>query len=597
MTDAHRNRRIRWLALGMVGVFLAILARLFQIQQVEPESFSARGDQFRTQLAERIRRGTIVDRRGRELAISTYAYSLYVDPSYYRQLLRLGRFTSEELAQRKATLARILSEVLNVPLSEVASRLDSPRAFEWVRRWVDYETLEALEDRLRQVHLGWWPRSALDYRIEERRVYPRGSLAAHLIGYTNVDGKGLDGLERRYDQLLRSQEVARRALKDGRGRVLDPQALAEEPPEFTVQLTTTLDERIQFFLEEELEAACQKTRAAGGVGIVMNPRTGAVLALANHPAFDLNAYNDPKIPTAVRRNRAIWWPYEPGSVFKVFTLAALLEEGRVRLDEPIFCENGLYQPHPRLRPIRDVHPAGWLSFEEVIVQSSNIGVLKVTSERLPLDRFREYLIRFGLDQKTGIDLPYERTGSLAALRDPSGYALYYAPWGQGISVTPLQLLVGVNALANDGVLMKPYVVAAASDPSGRRLWEASPTPIGRAVRPETARRVVQVMRRVVEEGTGRAAQLPGLSVAGKTGTSQKVSPQGGYERDAFVASFVGFFPAEDPRYSILIVIDEPQGEHYGGRVAAPVFRRVAERILQYERLEAGLASAGEHEDL
>jgi cell division protein FtsI/penicillin-binding protein 2 len=366
--------------------------------------------------------------------------------------------------------------------------------------------------------------------------------------------------------------------------------VAAEYPSNSESIVLTLDERIQYVLETELAGQCENFQAKSAVGIVMDPRTGEVFALANYPAYDLNRYNDPRIPPVLRRNRATWWPYEPGSAFKIVTLAALLDSGKITPDEPIFCENGLYKPHPRIKAIKDVHPYGTLTFAEVIQKSSNIGTLKA-AQRLSQQEFRAYIHRFGLDSVTGVDLPYERRGNVAQVTDPRAYyGMFFVPWGQGVSVTPLQVLSALNVIANKGRLMRPHIVRETLDASGHVQERVQPVMVRQVISEAAAQAAAQILAGVVEKGTGTAARLEGVRVAGKTGTSQKASDERrGYLHGRYMSSFIGFFPVEEPRYSILILVDEPQGLHYGGQVAAPVFRQVAEKILAYEttRLLAG----------
>ena len=563
---------MRWIMLCAVSLFLGLVIRLFQVQWARSDAFDARSRQQHTAIQARVKRGRILDRNRRELAVSENVYSLVTYPPFYRQLAE--RRPAARVHERKRELASLIADQLQLDVTATLRRLDSPREFEWIERRMGHATAKALDDALIEDDFGWWPHGGIDLRVEERRAYPNGELAAHVIGHTNVDGEGVTGVEKTYDDLLRSRDVRRAALKDGKGRVIDPRAVADEAPDTGFDIVLTIDETVQHALEVELAAQCDDHDATGGVGIVMNPTTGEIYALANYPTFDLNHYNDRGVTAAQRRNRAIWTPYEPGSVFKVVTLAALLHSGRARATDVIYCEDGSYVPHARIKAIRDVHPYGSLTLADVIAKSSNIGMLKAAS-RLTQAEFREYVEAFGLALRTEIDLPYERTGVTSALSDRSGYAMYFAPWGQGISVTPLQMLSAVNAIANGGQPTRPHV--------RRDAGRAALDPV---VDPHTARSAVDIMVTVVEDGSGKSAQLDGVRVAGKTGTSQKVAEGSrGYKPGAYMSSFVGFFPADAPEYSMLIVIDEPHGAYYGSQVAAPVFRRVAERIRQNELMQ------------
>jgi stage V sporulation protein D (sporulation-specific penicillin-binding protein) len=563
---------MRWVMLCAVSLFLGLVIRLFQVQWARSDSFDARSRQQHTAIQARVKRGRILDRNLRELAVSENVYSLVAYPTFYRRLA--ARRPSARIDERKRELASLIAAHLGIDAKAALRRLESAREFEWIERRMGHATAKALDDALMAADFGWWPHGGIDLRVEERRAYPNGQLAAHVIGYTNVDGEGITGVEKTYDELLRSRDVKRAALKDGKGRVIDPRAVADDAPDTGLDVVLTIDETVQHALEVELAAQCEDHAAAGGVGIVMNPTNGEIYALANYPTFDLNRYNDREVTASQRRNRAIWTPYEPGSVFKVVTLAALLHSGRARPTDVFYCEDGSYVPHARIKAIRDAHPFGSLTLADVIAKSSNIGMLKAASS-LTQAEFREYVRAFGLALRTDIDLPYERTGVTSSLSDRSGYAMYYAPWGQGISVTPLQMLSAVNAIANGGLPTRPHV--------RRDVERADMTPV---VDAHTARTAVDIMVTVVDDGSGRSAQMEGVRVAGKTGTSQKVAEGSpGYKPGAYISSFVGFFPAEAPEYSMLIVIDEPHGAHYGGQVAAPVFKRVAERIRQNKLMQ------------
>lgn len=591
MNPENVRRRLRFLLVVTQLLFLLLLGRLFQIQWAQSERFDARSTQRYISFVEKVKRGAIYDRNYHELAFTQTVYSIGVYPGYYRDLIRRGSQDPQEVERRKTLLGEVLAESTGIPLDQVMSLLNSPKGFEWVQRRVDFSVILRIEEAMRAHKLGWFPRSAAHYEVEEKRFYPRGSLAAHAIGYTNVDGVGQEGIERSYEHRLRSRVIRTSTLRDGKGRAVDPFALCAELPPSSESVVTTLDERIQYTLQKELSAQVAAFQARGGVGIVMNPQTGEILALANVPDYDLNRYNDPDIPPLVRKNRATWWPYEPGSVFKVVTLAALLDTGRIRLDDVIYCENGFYKPHSKIKTIKDVHPYGELTFAQVIQKSSNIGTLKA-AQRLAQQEYAEYVRRFGFLSTTGVDIPFERRGDMYQITHPEVYyAMYFAPWGQGISVTPLQMLNAVNVIANGGLLMKPYIVQRILDSEGNVLADRVPTIVRRVLREETAKMATEVLVGVVEHGTGTAAKIPGVRVAGKTGTSQKAAEdRRGYLSGRYMSSFVGYFPAENPRYSMLILVDEPHGLHYGGQVAAPVFQRVAREILAYERMRPWLLS-------
>ncbi|MBM3213935.1 penicillin-binding protein 2 [Candidatus Poribacteria bacterium] len=585
MSPVPFDKRLRILLAVSQVLFVVLVGRLFQVQWAQSDRFDARSKQERAIVTSMVKRGAVLDRRHHELAVTKTVYSIGAYPQFYRDLITRGGKSPDVVSERVQRVAEIVARHTDQTVESVRNALESPRGFEWIQRRIEFANILAIEDELRAIKMLWFPRSALVYEPEERRFYPRGSLAAQTIGFTNIDGEGMEGVELAYDSRLKSRLVATRTLQDGKGRSIDPVAVAAEIPQSSECVVLTIDERIQYTLQTELTKQIAQFEAAGGVGIVMDPSTGEVLAMASIPDYDLNHYNDPDIAPVVRRNRATWWPYEPGSVFKVVTLAALLDSGRMPLTETIHCENGSYKPHPKIKTIRDAHPYGPLTFAEVIQKSSNIGTLKA-AQRLSQQEYAAYARKLGLMATTGIDIPYERRGNMVQLTDPSVYyGMYFAPWGQGVSVTPLQMLNAVNAIANGGVLLKPRIVKEIVDADGVVVEQSSRTEVGRAISESAARAATDVLVGAVERGTGTAAKLDGIRVAGKTGTSQKASEsQRGYEHGQYMSSFVGYWPAEKPRYSMLIVIDEPHGLHYGGQVAAPVFQRVATQINAFERL-------------
>jgi cell division protein FtsI/penicillin-binding protein 2 len=586
MNPVNIQRRLRVILLATQLLFVLLVGRLFQIQWAQSDRFDAGSAQQRIAVVEKVKRGAIYDRNYHELALTKSVYSVGVYPGYYRDLIERANRRPEDVERRKTALGEILAENTGLPLTRVMSLLNSAKGFEWIQRRVEFSVILRIEEAMRAHKLGWFPRSAAQYEVEEKRFYPRGSLAAHTIGFTNIDGIGQEGIERSYERRLQSRVVSTATVRDGKGRAIDPFIVGARLPESSESVVTTIDERIQYVLQKELAAQVASFQAKSGVGIVMNPQTGEILGIANVPDYDLNHYNDPNIPPVVRKNRATWWPYEPGSVFKVVTLGALLDAGRIRLDEVIYCENGSYKPHPKIKSIKDAHPYGELTFAQVIQKSSNIGTLKA-AQRLTQREYAEYVRKFGLLSTTGVDIPFERRGDLYQVTHPEVYyAMYFAPWGQGVSVTPLQMLNALNVIANKGLLMKPYLVKRILDGEGNVIADRVPTIVRQVIREEAAKMAAEVLVGAVEKGTGSAAKIPGVRVAGKTGTSQKAAEdRRGYLHGQYMSSFVGFFPADNPRYSILILVDEPHGLHYGGQVAAPVFQRVAMEILSYEKMQ------------
>lgn len=430
--------------------------------------------------------------------------------------------------------------------------------------------------------------------MEGRRFYPKGPLLSHVLGFAGMDGEGLEGVERRYESHLHGEKRVTVLQRDALGRTVFPKGLAEQNPAPGHSLVLTIDEVIQYITEKELEEAVNRTHAKSGTMIVLDPQTGALLALAISPRFDPNAVS--ALGPDRWRNRALTDAYEPGSTMKAIIAAAALEEGVMRPDTMVFGENGRWPIANTV--IHDHEKLGWVSFAQVIQKSSNIGAAK-TGMGLGDQRLFRHLQAFGFGQRTEIDLPGEAAGLLKSPRDWGRRSVASISMGQEIGVTPIQMVSAIAAIANGGVLMKPYVVSEIRDAQGRVLKQILPQVKRRVISPDTARTVTAILEGVVTDGTGGKAAIAGFRVAGKTGTAQKIDPQTGtYSTSQFVGSFVGYAPADAPRLAMIVVIDEPQGEAWGGTVAAPVFNRVGVQVLNYlgipsnEPVKLAMASGG-----
>jgi cell division protein FtsI (penicillin-binding protein 3) len=500
-------------------------------------------------------RGPIVDRNGEALALSLDVPSIYVRPREVDEPERLGA----------------LAAALGMPAATLHRLLDGGKPFVWLKRQAlprEAAAVQALG--LRGV-----------YTVAEgRRFYPHHDLAAHVLGLVGVDAQGLEGLERAFDHAIRGEGQSVEVDRDARGRALLTRGV-QGPPAHGSRVELTLDAAIQDAAERELAAGAAASGAVAGTAVVLDPATGEILALANVPTYNPNRpgrAKDRRWRERVR-NRALTDPYEPGSTFKAVLAAAAIEEKVVSPTEMIFCENGRF-PVGRWT-INDAHPHGWLSFAEVIQYSSNIGVTKI-AERLGRERYGRYLTAFGFGQRTGIELTGESPGILRSPERWGRIDLATHAFGQGISVTPLQMVAAFGAIANGGRLMRPFLVRRVVAPDGTVTLEHEPTLVRRVVSERSAHVVTTLLRRVVEErgGTGTRARLDGFPVAGKTGTAQKVNLEtGGYSAKR-IGSFVGFVPADAPRAVILVLIDEPRTSSYGGIVAAPVFRAIASAVLK-----------------
>ncbi|MEE9218102.1 MAG: penicillin-binding protein 2 [Acidobacteriota bacterium] len=563
----HRLCRAR---LGVVVVALIATHAVFvwrlmdlQILHADERSSLAKRQHQRLVKLDPIR-GPIYDRNGHELALSIEASSVYADPS--------------EVALPRAT-ARKLARVLGLNETSLRRRLKKDAYFVWVKRKVT----DRQKERVERMKL-----PGVSFVQENRRSYPNGTLAAHVLGYVGIDNEGLAGIEYSHDAEIRGEPGLVRTFWNAHGEGIH--ARTERVPTGGASLVLTLDRVIQHLAERELAEAVRKHRALSGSAVVLEPATGAVLALANVPTYNPN--HPRRSPISAWRNRAVMDAYEPGSTFKMFVAAAALEEGLTRPSERIYCEKGAVRVGRRF--IRDHKPFGDLSYAEVLQESSNVGSIKV-GLRLSASRFFESMASFGFGVRSGIELAGENSG---ILRSPSAWSEQSQAMlsiGQEVSVTPLQLAAAAAALANGGVYHKPYLVERVIGRDGRVLRVARRDPGRRLISTETSQTLRHMLEGVVLRGTGRRARVAGYSAAGKTGTAQKIDHTGRYSRRNFVASFVGWAPAQAPALVILVVIDSPQGNYHGGSVAAPVFSRIALPALQYLRVppETPASSAGE----
>jgi len=548
-----RSRRYVLLVLLLAG-FAVVLFRLVNLQVLQAAELTARADrQHQKSVSLEGARGTVTDRHGKVLAMNVEVPSIFGVPTSL---------------DSPSNAARFLSTVLHLRREEIERKLRQDKHFVWLARKVEPEQGRRLE----QLSI-----DGIGMVMEGRRFYPKGPLLAHVLGFVGMDGMGLEGLERRYESQLHGEKRLTILQRDALGRTVFPKGLREQAPTAGQTLTLTIDEVIQYIAEKELEEAVDHARARSGTIIVMEPKTGAILAMAVNPRFDPNAVAS---LTADRwRNRALTDTYEPGSTMKLVVAAAALEERVMMPGSMLFGENG--RMTIANTTIHDHEKLGWMTFAQMIQKSSNIGAAK-TGMLLGDQRLYRYLQAFGFGQRTDIDLPGEVAGLLKSPREWHRRSLASISMGQEVGVTPLQMITAVSAIANDGVLMKPYVVAGVRDQKGQEVKEILPQVRRRTVSPATARMLTGIMEGVVTSGTGTKAAIPGFRVAGKTGTAQKVDPRTGtYSSALSIGSFVGFVPADAPRLAIIVVIDEPQGEAWGGVVAAPVFRRVGEQVLTY----------------
>ncbi|MBW3564086.1 MAG: penicillin-binding protein 2 [Acidobacteria bacterium] len=509
-------------------------------------------------------RGSIYDARSRLLAESAAAPSIYVDPQAIRNV---------DLD------AAALSRIGGIGLSEEAlrDRLSGSNEFAWVARQVDTGTW----DQVRALSI-----PGVHSVEEHRRVYPNRSLLANVLGIVGVDGGGLGGLEHSLDRFVRGESGVMTVIRDARRGMY----LLDADTKGAVDgydLRLTVDEVIQHFTESALEQGVRSSGAKAGVAIVMEPHSGAILAMASEPSFDPNDYG--RYPQSSWRNRAVQDIYEPGSTFKIVTAAAAVEEGVVTPSQLVDCGEGRIDVAGVTIRDHGGHQYGIISFEDVLVKSSNVGTIQVAMALGPR-RLHDYARAFGFGEQTGLELPGEAAGILRPVDRWSGVSTASIAIGQEIAATPLQMLIGTCVIANGGLRVVPRIVDRVSDENGQTVYEPEPIEPVRVISERTAALMNEMLKAVVDRGTGAKASLSNHKVAGKTGTAQK-AVGGRYSDTLSVASFTGYVPADRPRIAIVVLLDEPQSSQYGGEVAGPVFRAIAEQTLRY--LEVDSAQPGE----
>jgi cell division protein FtsI (penicillin-binding protein 3) len=541
-----------------------VLARAYQLQVLKREhlgSIARAGYEGVVKLPPK--RGAIFDRQGDDLALSVEVGSIYAHP---------------KRVSNKANVAARLSKILDVRKGEVLSLLNDSRSFVWMKRRVPPEQAKQVEQ------LG---ADGLGVVTETRRYYPGKEIAAHLIGFAGDDNQGLEGLEKKYEEFLSGPQYRLIQMRDALGR---PFSLSEpvQSENKRHDIILTIDRAMQYSAQHALKAAVEKSRAKGGHCVIVEPETGAILAMAVVPEFNPNIFL--KYSPEHWRNRCITDVFEPGSTIKAFLLAACLEEGIVTPHTMFDCEHGRYVIDGHV--IHDTHEYDLLSVWDIVMLSSNIGAVKL-GQKLGYPKFHAYLEKFGFGRKTGVDLLGEREGFLRPPEEAKHIEQANAFFGQGLTTTSLQLTMAMAAIANGGNLMRPYVVRAITDESGRVVRETGPEIVRRVFSRRTAKKVAQILEDVAsEDGTGSKAAIDGFRVAGKTGTAQKVdATTRQYSSSKYVSTFVGFAPAEDPKLVILAMIDEPEGQRYGGLVAGPVFREVGQWCLNHLRINPSIRVA------
>jgi cell division protein FtsI (penicillin-binding protein 3) len=550
--NRQRLTRRGIIVISLIGsAFVMVFLRLFDLMLLRHDTYQQMASNQYTRITEiLVNRGNIYDRKGRILALNTESFSVYCRPS---------------VVETPESTAELLSAALRLKKHTLLKNMHSRRNFVWVARKVNIEKKKLIKN-LQIRGIGILP--------DTKRVYPKRSLASHVLGFVDIDNRGLEGIERVYNSLLSRDSSKVTIRTDAKGNILYTGAELEAEGN---SIVLTIDEGLQVIVEDELDRAVERWHPSAATSIIMNPYTGEVLALANRPTFDPNRPG--RYRASSRRNRAITDLYEPGSTFKIIMAAAALEEGVATLNTKVDCSAGVIEIAGKR--IRDIHPHGILTLKEVIQKSSNVGAVKIAL-RLGPERFYKYVKRFGFGEKTGIDLIGESPGIVKSPDRFSGTTLAAMAIGYEVMVTPLQALRAYAAIANGGYLVRPHLLKTVISDRGEILKRVR-TEKKRIISRKTAILLKEALKAVIsEEGTGGKAAVEGNTVAGKTGTTRLVDPKTGrYSNKHFVSSFVGMVPADRPIFVIIVVLWNPKGKYYGGEVAAPVFSSIAKRALSY----------------
>lgn len=552
-TEYWKNIKFR---IGLVGFILGlclivIVGRAVYLQIFCDSWLSKKAaNQYEKTFTSLGKRGTIYDSNRNELAVSASVFSI---AAYPKQINNSGA-------------ALKLSGILGIDKTSLKKKFLSNKKFVWIKRQVTpREKLKVSELKL----------NGIDFIPEHNRFYPSKTIAAQVLGFSGIDGHGLEGIEFYYDKYLQGSDDRSIIFKDALGYCFAGGKVADDYN--GKNLILTIDKNIQYITENALEEGINEFKAKSGIAIVMIPNTGAILSMAHFPFFNPNSFY--KFGRDTWRNRAITDQFEPGSTMKIFSAAAAVESGICTPNSIFFCENGTYRIGKHT--LHDSHPHKWLSLQQIIKYSSNIGMVK-TSETIGPEILYKSLRKFGFGEFTGIDCPGETNGSLRNYKRWAEMDAAAISFGQGISTSALQLISATSAIANHGILMKPYLVRAVTDRNGSLIKNIQPVEKRRVVSSATAAAVTKIMQSVVsEKGTGINAAIKGYSVCGKTGTAQKVGKNGKYAKGKYIASFVGFLPAKQPKLVVLVIIDEPGNNYYGGIVAAPVFKKIVVKTLDY----------------
>ncbi len=549
----EKRKRVHLLIIAFIIIFLTLIYRLYQIQVVEGSKLTelARREHVMSYVLDG-KRGVIFDRNLKRLAVNVDSKSLFAMP--YK-------------VDDPDEIAKILSEKIDLRYQDIRAQLEKEKYFVWIQRKLPQDSYNEIQ----KMEL-----EGLDFVTESTRYYPKESLAANLLGFVGIDNQGLEGLEMYFDDELKSMSGLVVMERDASGAKIPLTMERIQPSKDGHSIILTIDEVIQYITEEALEKAYQQYCPKSAVAIVVNPKTGEILSMAVKPNYDLNHFQSS--PEDYWKNRAITDNYEPGSTFKIITISTALENNYASLNDYFNCKGWIrYQG----TVIRCIDPHGKQDLTEIVKNSCNVGIIEVGT-RMDENIFAESIRNFGFGEESGIYLPGETPGLFRPADQWSKISIASLSIGQEISVTPLQLVMATAAIANDGILMKPFIVKEIIDSEYNVVKQYQSEQVRQAISPSTANTMMNILQEVVDDGTGSRARLENYTVAGKTGTSQKFDfSLGRYSNEKFTSWFVGFTPSHDAEIAILVMLDEPKGSYYGGTVAAPVFQEIASKVLPY----------------
>lgn len=574
------KRNYQRIFLIMLGGFILIVGRLFWLQIVQSNELKTKlSDQVSSMRTLSSPRGSILDRNGKELAVSLLNKSLYVNP-YEMSRLNEKKVTDTN-HQRLA--ADLLAPLLKVPANELFQTFISDKYFIWLARTLEPEDYTALNKVIKDNSL-----RGLYFLDESKRYYPHGSLGSHILGFVGTDDQGLEGLELSYDSLLSGAREYLDIQVDGLGRPIAESVFEKFNPARLHRLYLTIDHNMQYVVERALDTALAQTKVQGASVIVMDPHTGEILALSNRPTFDPNTYW--KYPAASFSDRAVSYIYEPGSTFKPIVMGTALEE-KIVSATATYNDVGSITVSDRSIQNWDGAGNGVVTYEYVLANSLNTGMVYVGMQ-IGGEKLNNYVKKFGFGKPTGIELPGEAAGILFDTKEMLPVNLATMSIGQGLAVTPIQLIRALAAFANDGIMVTPHIIKKIERSDGHLIQDETASNPQQVISKETANEIRRIMKMVIDVGGGKTAKIQGYSIAGKTGTAQKLNSSGsGYESGAYIASFVGFAPAEAPRYVVLVMLDNPQGAFYGSQIAAPVFKEIMEQLLALAEIPMDSATA------